>query len=59
MKKIIFSIIFCLIVGNFSNTYASEKINKELVDLEMKNAKINVKVDYKANEFFEDGKDQV
>ena len=37
----------------------NEKINQELVDLEMKNAKINVKVDYKANEFFEDGKDQV
>ena len=37
----------------------NEKINKELVDLEMKNAKINVKVEYKANEFFENGKDQV
>lgn len=37
----------------------SEKINKELIDLEMKNAKINVKVEYKINEFFEDGKDQV
>ena len=37
----------------------SEKINKELTDLEMKNAKINVKVEYKINEFFEDGKDQV
>jgi len=37
----------------------NEKINQELIDLEMKNAKINVKVDYKANEFFEDGKDQV
>ena len=35
------------------------KINKELVDLEMKNAKINVKVEYKIDEFFEDGKDQV
>ena len=34
----------------------NEKINQELIDLEMKNAKINVKVDYKANEFFEDGK---
>ena len=37
----------------------NEKINKELIDLEMKNAKINVKVDYKTNEFFENGKDQV
>ena len=37
----------------------NEKINQELVDLEMKNAKINVKVDYKVNEFYEDGKDQV
>ena len=37
----------------------SEKINQELIDLEMKNAKINVKVDYKINEFFENGKDQV
>ena len=35
------------------------RINKELVDLEMKNAKINVKVEYKIDEFFEDGKDQV
>ncbi len=37
----------------------SEKINQELIDLEMKNAKINVKVEYKINEFYEDGKDQV
>jgi len=37
----------------------NEKINQELIDLEMKNAKINVRVDYKINEFFEDGKDQV
>ena len=37
----------------------NEKINQELIDLEMKNAKINVKVDYKVNEFYEDGKDQV
>ena len=37
----------------------NEKINQELIDLEMKNARINVKVDYRANEFFEDGKDQV
>ena len=37
----------------------NDKINKELVELEMKNAKINVKVEYKIDEFFEDGKDQV
>ena len=37
----------------------NEKINKELVDLEMKNARINVKVNYNANEFFENGKDEV
>ena len=37
----------------------SERINTELADLEMKNAKVNVKVEYKINEFFEDGKDQV
>ncbi len=37
----------------------SDKINQELVELEMKNAKINVKVEYKSNEYFEDGKDEV
>ena len=37
----------------------SKSINKELVDLEMKNAKINVKVDYKEEEFFKTGKDIV
>lgn len=37
----------------------NKRINKELVDLEMKNAKINVKVEYKLEQFFEDGKDQV
>lgn len=37
----------------------NEKINQELIDLEMQNAKINIKVDYKINEFFEDGKDKV
>ena len=34
-------------------------INKELEDLEMKNAKINIKVDYIDNEFFNEGKDKV
>ena len=37
----------------------SKLINQELVDLEMKNAKINVKVDYKEEEFFKTGKDIV
>ena len=37
----------------------NKKINKELEDLEMKNAKNNVKVEYKIEQFFEDGKDQV
>ena len=37
----------------------NEKINQELVDLEMQNAKIHIKVEYKVNEFFENGKDQV
>lgn len=37
----------------------SDKINQELVDLEMKNARINVRVEYKINEFFENGKDEV
>ncbi len=34
-------------------------INKELEDLEMKNAKINIKVDYVEDEFFREGKDIV
>lgn len=34
-------------------------IDEELKDLEMKNAKINIKVDYSENEFFKDGKDIV
>ena len=37
----------------------SESINKELIDLEMKNAKINIHVDYKENEIFKTGKDEV
>ena len=37
----------------------SKSINQELVDLEMKNAKINVKVEYKEEEFFKTGKDVV
>ena len=37
----------------------TNKINNELIDLEMKNAKINVKVLYKEEEFFKNGKDVV
>ena len=37
----------------------SNSINIELEELEMKNATINVKVEYKANEYFENGKDSV
>ena len=37
----------------------SKFINQELVDLEMKNATINVKVEYKEDEFFKTGKDIV
>ena len=38
----------------------NEKINKELADLEMKNSKINVKVEFKEeNNFKEDGMDDV
>lgn len=37
----------------------SDNINKVLEDLQMKNAKINIHVDYNENEFFENGKDTV
>ena len=37
----------------------SDNINQELINLEMKNAKINVKVEYMENEFFKTGKDIV
>ena len=37
----------------------SEKINQELEELEMKNAKINVKIQYIENEFLKTGKDDV
>ena len=37
----------------------SEKINQELEELEMKNAKINVKVMYLENEYLKTGKDNV
>ncbi len=44
---------------NKKATKLSQNINKELEELEMKNAKINVKVEYIENEFFETGKDKV
>lgn len=37
----------------------SEKINQELAELEMKNAKINIKVRYLENEYVRTGKDNV
>lgn len=37
----------------------SNKINENLKDLEMKNAKINIRVDYMENEIFETGKDKI
>ena len=37
----------------------TNKINEELTDLEMKNAKISVKVLYNENEFYKNGKDVV
>ena len=37
----------------------SKNINRELEDLEMKNAKINVKVQYMEDEFYKNGKDIV
>ena len=37
----------------------SENINNELEELEMKNAKINIHVDYIENEYFKNGKDIV
>ena len=37
----------------------SQSINQELIDLEMKNAKISVKVEYKQDEFLKNGKDIV
>ena len=54
-----------IIAGKISETrkkYAQElsyKINQELIELEMKNAQINVSVDYNINEYYENGKDEV
>lgn len=40
-------------------TFLSENINKELEDLEMKNAKVNVKVEYLENKYLKTGKNVV
>lgn len=37
----------------------SSSINQNLNDLEMRNAEIDVKVEYKENEFYENGKDKI
>ena len=37
----------------------SKKINKNLQDLEMKNAKVNIHIDYIENEYFDTGKNKV
>lgn len=42
-----------------ASTELRKNINKELKELEMKNAKINIHVDYLENEFLKDGKDLV
>ncbi len=49
-------------ISQFRQEYAkvlSININKVLEDLEMKNANINIRVDYFEEEFFENGKDEV
>ena len=46
-------------IGTKNSSKLISEINKQLEDLEMKNAKINIKVDYIDNEFFESGKDKV
>ena len=54
--------VIAMKISEIRKKYATElnqRINKELLELEMKNATINVKVEYKANEYFENGKDSV
>lgn len=49
-------------ISEIRKKYAKElsnMINHELIELEMKNAQINVKVDYNINEYYENGKDEV
>ena len=49
-------------IHNIREEYSEElskKINQNLAELEMKNAKITIKVQYLENEFFESGKDKV
>ena len=54
--------VIAMKISEIRKKYATElnqRINKELLELEMKNATINVKVEYKTNEYFENGKDSV
>ena len=37
----------------------SDRINTELTDLEMQNAKLNIKIDYNDNDFYDTGKDNI
>ena len=46
-------------IRNIKGKILAKKINQELQDLEMKNACINVKVEYNENEFYEAGKNTV
>ena len=46
-------------IRNENANILSQKINQELEELEMKNAKINVKVNYLENEYLKTGKDNV
>lgn len=49
-------------INKLRNEYGkklSQNINKVLEELEMKNAKINIHIDYKEEEYFENGKDEV
>ena len=49
-------------LSNIRNKHAkilSDKINKELEELEMKNAKINIKVEFNENDFYESGKNKI
>ena len=50
--------VIAMKISEIRKKYATElnqRINKELLELEMKNATINVKVEYKTNEYFENG----
>ena len=49
----------CTIIRTIKAKKMEEQINAELEELEMKNAKINIHIDYNKEEFFENGKDKV